>query len=307
MRKILLSIFMLILFNAGAQDCEDLFISEYVEGTWNNKALEIYNPTPVAIDLSAYIIIRYSNGSTALTSQNVIQLTGIIAPYDVHVGVIDKRDPAGAGQETPVWDSLQAKADAFYCPDYDDSFSFYFNGNDAIVLAKGSVAEYDNAEEIDIFGRIGEDPGEGWTNIASNNFISSGYSWTQDHTLIRKSSVKTGDTDAQDLFNVSLEWDSISENNFDNLGSHVCDCASSTSVDETHKVSYALYPNPATRGEIVSVKSDIIIKNITVTNILGEQVSFNNSINTSTLSKGLYIVDIEFSNGNNSNTKFIIE
>ena len=36
----------------------DLFFSEYVEGWANNKALEIYNPTPNTIDLSNYSISR---------------------------------------------------------------------------------------------------------------------------------------------------------------------------------------------------------------------------------------------------------
>ena len=37
---------------ANAQDCTELFISEYVEGSHNNKALEIYNPTDTDIDLN---------------------------------------------------------------------------------------------------------------------------------------------------------------------------------------------------------------------------------------------------------------
>ena len=35
-----------------AQNCTDLFISEYIEGSYNNKAIELYNPTNEAIDLS---------------------------------------------------------------------------------------------------------------------------------------------------------------------------------------------------------------------------------------------------------------
>jgi predicted extracellular nuclease len=38
---------------AGAQ-CTDLFISEYIEGTVNNKYLEIYNPTSAAVNLASY-------------------------------------------------------------------------------------------------------------------------------------------------------------------------------------------------------------------------------------------------------------
>lgn len=44
--------------------CDDIFISEYVEGWSNNKAIELYNPTDAAIDLSDYRLERYSNGAT---------------------------------------------------------------------------------------------------------------------------------------------------------------------------------------------------------------------------------------------------
>ena len=87
-------------------ECSELFISEYVEGWSNNKAIEIYNPTDAAIDLSAYMIIRYSNGSTSASSGNAVQLTGMIESGDVHVGVLEKLDENGEGQEAPIWDSL---------------------------------------------------------------------------------------------------------------------------------------------------------------------------------------------------------
>ncbi|MEC9209008.1 MAG: T9SS type A sorting domain-containing protein [Bacteroidota bacterium] len=308
MRKILLSISVLITISMSGQitDCSELFISEYVEGSGNNKALEIYNPTSNTIDLSSYIVIRYSNGATSASSANAIQLVGDVSPDDVHVGVIEKLNPSGVGNEVPVADALQVKADAFYCPDYNTSNAWYWNGNDAIVLAKGSVSAISNAIIVDVFGKVGEDPIGGWTNIASSGFTSSGYSWTQDHTLIRKSTVLSGDTDPVDLFNAGLEWDSIPEDTWDNLGSHACDCAGSTAINDMDKVSYTLYPNPVNQGASVTVKSNIIIKKIITTNILGEQVNFDNSINTNALAKGIYIVGVEFSNGMYSNSKLII-
>tara|TARA_X000000368_G_scaffold402364_1_gene376208 strand:- start:902 stop:1840 length:939 start_codon:yes stop_codon:yes gene_type:complete len=312
MKQILLSMTVLFAMSVNAQitNCTELFISEYVEGSYNNKALEIYNPTTSSIDLSEYIVIRYSNGSNSASSIYAIQLVGIIPANDVHVGVVDKRDPNGLANETPVADSLQAKADAFYCPVYNINKTWYWNGNDAVVLAKGSVNDILNAEIIDVFGKIGESDianGGGWTNIASASFVSTGYSWTEDHTLKRKSSVLSGDINALDLFNVGLEWDSLAEDTWINLGSHECDCANSTTIDEMNGASYTLYPNPVNKGETISVKSDEIIKNITVINILGEQVRFNNSISTAALSKGIYIVDIDFSKGKRSRDKFIIK
>ena len=55
------------LVSAEAQNvpvCTELFISEYVEGSRNNKALEIYNPTDKTVNLSQYRIVRWSNGSS---------------------------------------------------------------------------------------------------------------------------------------------------------------------------------------------------------------------------------------------------
>ena len=47
-----------------AQPCSNLFFSEYIEGTSFNKAVEIYNPTGAAIDLSNYrVILKGFNGS----------------------------------------------------------------------------------------------------------------------------------------------------------------------------------------------------------------------------------------------------
>ncbi|HKV07804.1 MAG TPA: lamin tail domain-containing protein, partial [Thermoanaerobaculia bacterium] len=57
----------------------ELFISEYVEGTYNNKALEIYNPGAAAVDLSlgGYTVQIFSNGSA--TASATITLTGVVA------------------------------------------------------------------------------------------------------------------------------------------------------------------------------------------------------------------------------------
>ena len=62
MKKILLSTSVLLAMSVNAQipDCNDLFFSEYVEGSSQNKAIEIYNPTTTSIDLSDYSVERFS-------------------------------------------------------------------------------------------------------------------------------------------------------------------------------------------------------------------------------------------------------
>lgn len=62
----------------------DLFISEYVEGSSNNKYIEIYNPTNEVIDLSAYAIDLNTNGGASWSKDgtgysNYSELSGTIA------------------------------------------------------------------------------------------------------------------------------------------------------------------------------------------------------------------------------------
>jgi len=63
----------------------ELFFSEYIEGTSNNKALEIYNGTGSAIDLgtAGYNVQMFFNGNTS--AGTTINLTGTVSNNDVYV------------------------------------------------------------------------------------------------------------------------------------------------------------------------------------------------------------------------------
>ncbi len=166
----------------------DIFISEYVEGSSNNKALELYNPTATSIDFAAgnYTIEFYFNGS--ITKGNTVNLTGAIAPLDAFV-VAD--DDANA--------SLLALADQT------DPGAF-FNGNDAIVIKKNGVI-------IDAIGQIGLD-------IGTDGEWGSGDISTKDNTLRRLITITSGDADASDSFDPALEWEGFAQDTFDGLGTH---------------------------------------------------------------------------------------
>jgi predicted extracellular nuclease len=226
MRKLFFLAAMALSASAALAQCNELFISEYIEGWSNNKAIEIYNPTGAAIDLSDYRLERYSNGATSAQDNQKVDLSGTIEPGDVVVCVLDKQDPDGVDFEAPVWDELAAVADLWLCPVYEENNAMYFNGNDAMVLRKISTNS-----AIDIFGVIGEDPGSaGWDEI------------TQNHTLVRRAEVTGGDMAATDAFDVLAVWDSLEVNTFDQLGFHVCDCV--TSVEERSTASLQSFPNP---------------------------------------------------------------
>jgi predicted extracellular nuclease len=160
------------------------FISEYVEGSSNNKALEIYNPADVALNLSGYSIKVFNNGATA--ASKTITLSGSLAAK----GTLVLTDTAATA-------TLATKSNMTFG-------SSNFNGDDAIALYKG-------ADLIDVFGQIGLDPGASWGS--NNNF-------THDRTLVRKASVGQGDTNSSDAFDPSVEWDFYARDDFSNLGAH---------------------------------------------------------------------------------------
>lgn len=313
MKKTLLFTVSLILsaFIYG-QPCTKLFISEYVEGSGNNKAIEIYNPTDQNISLLDYQLVRYSNGGT---TPNAIRLGGTIAPKDVYVVVLEKLDPNGTGQEVPVDLELQAKADTFLCPVYDVNKAMYFNGNDAMTLET-----FGGGEILDIVARVGNpDPVNGWcaftdTTITWNNggvpedYTIVNYavgplfwlSWTKDHTLIRKSGITVGVEDNPDVFNVAMEWDSLPKNTFDNLGTHICECDNSAVSELTEGVDISFYPNPVTDG-LFTINAIEKIYAVTVFNLAGQAVLqesyngiFSSSISTNALQNGVYFVKVGF-------------
>jgi type IX secretion system substrate protein/lamin tail-like protein len=108
MKRVLLFIFAIVSTMQLSAQCSELFLSGYVEGYGNNRALEIYNPTNTAIDLSGYSVGRYSNGDAAPNSFEGIQLPAdMIEPYGTYVVVIEKLDSLGTGLETPVWNGYQ--------------------------------------------------------------------------------------------------------------------------------------------------------------------------------------------------------
>jgi hypothetical protein len=302
----LLGLALLMPLFSNAQ-CTDLFISEYLEGWSNNKAIEIYNPTDAAVDLGDYRLERYSNGATAAQDNQKVDLAGTLDANSVVVVVLDKQDPDGVDFEAPVWDELAEAADLWVCPVYADNNTMYFNGNDAMVLRKISTNS-----AIDIFGKIGEDPGEtGWAEM------------TQNHSLVRKEAVTQGDTDALNDFLVVDEWngtlwssDSLNytlDLVFANLGSHTCNCGT-TGVNELNNSSdFELFPNPSS-GDFAWLRSDKEVQEVAVYSLSGQrliqqqlngqkvsQLSLNNA------PSGIYLVEVTFENGTRSTQRFFLK
>jgi len=165
----------------------ELFISEYLEGSSNNKALEIYNGTGAAVDLAAgeYSVQVFFNGSSA--AGLTINLTGTVPRGGVYVVAHSLADQAILDQA-----------------DQTNNLAWY-NGDDAVVLRKGTV-------RIDVIGQVGFDPGSEW---------GSGLTSTFDNTLRRKAGIQVGDTNSGDEFDPAIEWDGYAVDTFAGLGSHL--------------------------------------------------------------------------------------
>ncbi len=303
MKKILLSFAIAAsTFTLNAQSfCTELFFSEMVEGSGNNKAMEIYNPTQAPVNLSNYRIVRYSNGSTI--GADSFALAGTLAALDVWVVANGQTTTA---PNSPACDTvLQNMADqlggAYPDPQYQ-------NGDDAICLVR--VSPY---AIIDIYGKIGEDPGQSWSDVFPYTDAQGAW-WTKDHTLVRKSVVTGGTTTNPSAFDVTAQYDSLPEDTWSGLGAHTCNCAN-VGIAESNTVNkMSVYPNP-TSGQFV-VNASATITHIEVINTLGEVVlveeftsadqQSSKRIDLSGMPGGMYMIQVQLSSGNTLTSKITL-
>ena len=180
-----------------AVDVTDLFLSEYAEGSGNNKYLEIYNGTGASVVLTNYQIAQAVNGSGWQYYHTFTTGTSI-ADGDVWVIATDQADA-----------SIQAAADEIL--PYPSVV--HHNGNDARGLI--SISGTDTTW-IDIIGDPNNDPGTGW-DVAG---VTNG---TQNHTLVRKSTVTSGNTDWSVSAGTTMdnsEWIVLDQDTWTYVGSH---------------------------------------------------------------------------------------
>ena len=201
----------------------ELFFSEYIEGSSNNKALEIYNGTGVDVDLSNYQILHYKDGATSPTYTYL--LTGTVTAGDVYVLTTDQAVQA-----------LQDEADVMLA--YPSVV--HFNGDDALALQK-----IDPLTTLDVIGQIGIDPGSSWGTDPIQ---------TAEDTLTRKDTICEGDPDGSDPFDPALEWNGFAQDDFTHIGFHETNCF--PAVEEAPEVISTV---PADEAFNVAVDANIVI------------------------------------------------
>jgi hypothetical protein len=144
-------------FVAGVLSAQatNLLISEYVEGTSYQKAIEIFNGTGLPVDLSTVSLKKQTNGAGAFGNELV--LSGTLANNDVFV--IVNSTSGGTNLVGQPFVDLATTSQAVN-----------FNGNDAVGLFR-------NGNMIDVVGIV-DDP-----NI-----------WGQDMTLVRNANIASPST-----------------------------------------------------------------------------------------------------------------
>jgi hypothetical protein len=178
-------------------EAKGLIFSQYVEGSGNNKYLELYNGTCDDVNLANYELRAFHNGAAVPTY--TIPLTGFIFNQSTFVIA----DTNATLYSTP--DLITPK--------------LQFNGNDALGIYNLVTNQYE-----DIFGSIGHDPGTSWRDTVA---ASATKGWTTvNKTLVRKACVYSGITANPDLDGIYgfptllTEWDTLSLDNVTGLGAH---------------------------------------------------------------------------------------
>ncbi len=184
----LTSLLAITLFFAGniMGQAPDLFISEYIEGSSNNKALEIYNGTGASVSLDDYFLIKVANpsGTETWADGTVYSFTSGASIADADVYVV-YNSSAGTG--------ISSVGD-------ETSGACTFNGNDPVALIKDMNANgvYDDGTD-QVLDAIGD---------------FTGTYWGSDLTWVRMDSY-----DGNSTFTLA-EWNEYAQDEFSYLGSH---------------------------------------------------------------------------------------
>lgn len=167
--------------------CTELFISEYLDGNFMDKAIEIFNPTDSIINLINYSLKVFQNGAPTPLD---IPLSGNINPKEAYVITHPQANS-----------TLLVKSNQTHV-------NLNFDGNDAIILNK-DVSTY-----IDKIGEVAVNPGNnGWTIPPSGT--------TKDIDLRRKFPIDKGEGDWNSGKN---QWDIFPKDSIQNIKEHQNAC-----------------------------------------------------------------------------------
>jgi endonuclease I/chitodextrinase len=254
------------------QVSSELFFSEYVEGSSNNKALEIVNNTDADIDLTGFSIKRQKDGGVdGDVWANELQLSGIIFKKDVYV-IINGSSSLQKLIDEADFVQPNASQTNFGAP-------INFNGNDPVGLFKDGVL-------VDVIGTY--NGGKGM--------------FAENKTLRRKNGVTKPNT----TFDIVNEWDSYPQDTVNDIGIH----STVLGVQTFANSGFTLFPNPVISTLFITNTLGNEILSISIFNSIGKRVFITQQISKELdipfLSKGIYFIKISTENGIFT-TKFLKE
>lgn len=180
----------------GSGTTNGLIISEYVEGSGNTKALELFNSSSSAIDIGDCTLVRHVNvtvaGATSLDNI-VVATSGTMLPPGTTWTICYSQTMNNLTLATGKCKTT--------------SSSLQHNGDDAYVLSCGGIVQ-------DTFG---EDPAQTLTGGHWGETVGVS---SEDQTLRRKCSVSQGDTSLLDVFDPATEYEKFSKDDVSDLGTH---------------------------------------------------------------------------------------
>lgn len=235
----------------------DLLFSEYIEGSGNNKALEIANNTGASVSLSAYTIKKQTNGAGSWSTG--LALSGTLASGS-------KFTIVNSSMASSCYPTSSANIST-------TATELTFNGNDAVGLFKNGVL-------IDIIGTF---------NGGTANFAI-------DVTLRRKSTVTAPSTTFNLTSQWDSFTTDTCSNLGAKLVKDTTTLETATETTLDYK-GIILYPNPSNGNFTIYFNTIEAPYSIEIISILGQKVFEKSNITDSlstinNLPKGIYIVRI---------------
>ncbi|MEQ9264987.1 MAG: T9SS type A sorting domain-containing protein [Balneolaceae bacterium] len=256
---------------------QGIYFSEAQEGSSNNKALEIYNPTADTVWLDGYAFPNVGNAPTVVGEYefwNDFPEGSYIAPGEFFI-------------------IAHPSADAAILDKADMEFTFLSNGDDGFALVQGDSA----ADAFTVIDRIGDwngDPGDGWD-------VAGVTAATKDHTLLRKPSVTSGNADWTASAGTNAEdseW-IVAEQNFNsNLGYQT------GAVSVTFNVNTATMPDTLMEDHVIQVRGGLQGSDAAGTG-LGSMITWDSgSMVTENIGGDYWTITFKMTAGDTLNYKF---
>ncbi|GAA4012831.1 hypothetical protein GCM10022408_27020 [Hymenobacter fastidiosus] len=327
----------------------ELFLSEYDEGahmagvsynggvsnsTGNERAVEIFNPTIAAVNLNAYSIRRYSNGSaTPSEDEKLVRRTGANVLNSTAAFVLANAEATITAITSKV-DQLSAPYQTMTPNVLVVGGITYFNGDDALALVRwtSGTAGVGTPVLIDIFGSIGFRPLPGGGGTGTGNWSGTNpadgtppvYVASANQSLIRRASVSAGTrVNPPSTWNPAMEWTAYSyafpagttgnaevgNQSYARLGEHNDYAGPFGSylplkTLDKFNTGISIYPNPASGSATIEIRN-VKVGSVIVLNNLGQTISAQPrglesekiTLDISALKPGLYFVQCVSADG----------